>query len=252
MIIIAGYGFVGKAHYEVFKDFFNFQIVDPQYNNFKIAEFNNVDGLICAVPTPPNADGTCNINHVIEVLSETKESIPVLIKSTIDLNGWKQIKEQFPNHKIAFSPEFLKAASAVEDLSNLNHVIISGDGVSFWGKFYKKRFKKARVHWVNPEEAIATKYFVNSFLATKVSFFNQLYEFCNHNDINFDSVREAVCLDSRIGSSHSFVDDSFRRGWGGMCFPKDTFALLKMAEESKTNLSILAETVEYNQRLRKP
>lgn len=251
MIVIAGFGFVGHAYHEVFKSYFNLVIVDPKHNDNKLEELTGIKGVLCCVSTPPKDDGSCDITSVLDVISKTPENVPILIKSTIDLKGWQEIMQLYPNHKIAFSPEFLRAISAIQDLSSIDRVILSGNGVSFWREFYKRRFKKINVALYSVEEAILVKYFRNAFLATKVSFFNEIYDFCIQNNIDFDSVREGVALDHRIGHSHTFVDPEHVRGWGGYCFPKDTSALLKMAEDKKINLNTLAAAVEYNKIIRK-
>jgi len=250
MIAIAGYGYVGKAYYEVFKNYYQLEIVDPAYNTKKILDIKDLKAVICCVGTPEDQNGACDGTQIFQVLTDTPDNIPVLIKSTISIDIWNQIVAKYPTRKIAFSPEFLRAASATEDLANSNMFIVSGSGVDFWRKFFKKRFPKTKIHLYSAEEAILIKYFRNSYLATKVSFFNQVYDLCETYNIDFDCVRQGVCDDTRIGHSHSFVDAETARGWGGFCFPKDTAALLTMANQEKINLSVLKEAVEYNKKIK--
>jgi UDP-glucose 6-dehydrogenase len=83
-----------------------------------------------------------------------------------------------------------------------------------------------------------------------VSFFNEIYDFCESYGINFDQVRGGVSADKRIGESHTYVwPEEGTRGWGGYCFPKDTKALLKMAAETQTNLNTLSAAVYYNTKI---
>jgi len=248
--VIAGFGFVGNAYYSVFKNYFEFTIVDPIYNNNRLEDIKDITGVICCVSTPSDADGRCDIASVVDVISKTPAHVPILIKSTIDLAGWKKLKELFPEHKIAFSPEFLKASSAFIDLLNCNEFILSGSNVSFWRDFYKAKDKKTKCYLYSVEEAILIKYFRNAFLATKVSFFNEIYDFCLKNNVDFDSVREGIGADNRIGHSHTFIESEHTRGWGGYCFPKDTSALLKMAEDSDSQLSVLDSAIRYNLKIR--
>jgi UDPglucose 6-dehydrogenase len=98
------------------------------------------------------------------------------------------------------------------------------------------------------EELILMKYTVNSFLATKVAFFNQLHDLCEASGVTYDNVQKLVAHDSRIGDSHMEITQE--RGFGGHCFPKDTSALLDTASRRNTNLSILAEAVAYNEMIR--
>jgi len=251
MIALAGYGHVGKAYYEVFKNYSQFEIIDPSYNEKTLGDIENLKAVLCCVSTPANEDGSCDGSNVFAVINNTPDDIPILIKSTISLEIWKQIVEKYPNKKVAFSPEFLRAITSSEDLATSEMFILSGNGVSFWRRFYKKRFPKAKIHLYSPEEAILIKYFRNSYLATKVSFFNQVFDLCEKANIDFDCVRKGIGDDDRIGHSHTFVDAEFSRGWNGMCFPKDTAALLKIAEENKVSLSILKDAVEYNKLIRK-
>jgi len=251
MIALAGFGFVGKAHYDVFKGHFDFEIVDPLHNNTKLEKLENVEAVICCVPTPEDSNGGCDITNVIDVLSKSPKDVPILIKSTIDLNGWNQIKDKFPTHNITFSPEFLRAISSTTDLADTNQFILAGENVLFWRDFYKKHNNRSKFLLLSVEEAILVKYFRNAFLATKVSFFNEVYDFCKAHDIDFDSVRKGITKDKRIRESHSFVDPDYARGWGGMCFPKDTSALLKMAANKNINLNTLDAAVKYNKIIRK-
>jgi len=248
-MIIAGYGFVGKAHELLFKDFRREIIIHDPPKDF-YADFDKASAVVVCVPTPQSKDDTCDISAVHSVVSMCSETVPILIKSTIHLQGWKYLKETFPNHRLCFSPEFLRAASYMNDVKALDSVILSGD-TDYWRDQFSYNWPKMSIKIVSPEEAIAIKYFRNAFLATKVSFFNEIYDFCSAYGIDFEQVRGGVAADKRIGDSHSYVwPDEGTRGWGGMCFPKDTKALLKMAAEKNINLNTLEAAVEYNKKIR--
>lgn len=245
MILLVGYGFVGKAYFEAFKLTEDIEIIDPMYNDNKISDYPEAEGIIICVPTPQSEDGSCNMSYVLSVVSECHTSIPIMIKSTISLEGWKILKEKFPNHSITFSPEFLRAATATADVLATRNVIIAGGDEAFWYEVYDEAFPGVKVYYLEPEEAITVKYFRNSFLATKVAFFNQIYDFCEKLDLDYRYVREAIALDDRIGPSHTYVfEDS--RGFGGYCFPKDTAALLSTSKILGVDLSILEAAVIYN------
>jgi UDPglucose 6-dehydrogenase len=248
-MIIAGYGFVGKAHELLFKNFRR-EIVIHDPLKGKIADFDHTSAVIICVSTPELESGACDISAVCDVVSQCRETTPILIKSTIHLQGWQYLKKTFPNHRLCFSPEFLRAAHYMNDIHNLDNVILSGD-TEYWRDQYSYNWPKLKIYTVTPEEAIAIKYFRNAFLATKVSFFNEIYDFCTTYGINFDQVQAGVTADKRIGESHSHVwPDDGVRGWGGMCFPKDTKALLKMAAEKNINLNTLSAAVYYNTKLK--
>lgn len=247
-IMIAGYGFVGRAHEAVLKDKFTVNIYDPPKGYTDIVA---PSGVIVCVSTPPHVDGSCNVNNVADVISRIAEEVPILIKSTISLEGWHAIKELFPDHQLAFSPEFLRAATAVEDFMNTREIWIGGDSIGFWHALFRVAFNDVTftTHHANVEELILAKYFRNSFLATKVAFFNQIFDLCEQLDVNYNSVAKIISADNRIGASHTQITEE--RGFGGHCFPKDVQAILRTAEKTKTSLSILDEAVAYNNRIRR-
>ena len=248
-MIIAGHGFVGKAYELLFKDHRREIVVhDPPKG--MTADFNNTSAVVVCVPTPELESGACDISAVYDVVSQCSKHTPIMIKSTISLQGWQYLKETFPEHRLCFSPEFLRAANFMNDIRNLDNVILSGD-VDYWRDQYSYNWPKIKQYIVEPEEAIAIKYFRNAFLATKVSFFNEIYDFCSAYGIDFEQVRAGVAKDNRIGDSHTYVwPNENVRGWGGYCFPKDTSALLKMAAENKINLNTLEAAVEYNKKIK--
>jgi|TARA_R110000868_G_scaffold393077_1_gene663991 UDPglucose 6-dehydrogenase len=247
-ITIAGYGFVGKAHHALLKDDYkDIQIVDPKFNN-ELVSYNTEAVIIC-VATPANSDDTCNMQHVFEVMDAVPVAAYVLIKSTISLEGWKELVNRYPKHEITFSPEYLRAESAVEDLKKSQTIDISTSGkYYFWHMIFEGVIPNFSSRLGTPEELILAKYFRNSFLATKVAFFNQVYDLCETTGINYETVAQHIGNDPRIGHSHTSV--TLDRGFGGHCFPKDTAAILKSAENDDVDLSILREAVYYNKRIR--
>ena len=249
MIIIAGFGFVGKAYYNTLKRSTDVIAVDPKFNDTKIKDISTLNGLIVCVPTPQDDDGSCYMGHVYDVIADTPLHVPVMIKSTISLDGWKELESRFPEHAITFSPEFLRAATAEEDVLNTTHSFIAGGNTDYWRDVYSIAFPDIKISICNPEDAIAIKYFRNSFLATKCSFFNEIFIFCEQMGLNYDTVRYGVSVDKRIGESHTFIEPH-SRGWGGYCFPKDTAALLKMAANNNINLNTLEAAVNSNKNIR--
>ena len=247
-ITIAGYGFVGKAHAFVLKPYHEIIIVDPKIGSAKIYS-EPTDAVIVCVSTPRHNSGACNINHVYEVISDTDPTTPVLIKSTISLEGWLFLKEQFPKHNLTFSPEFLRAETAETDFKNTKYLHYGGDGIVFWEKLFKEVFPNVISVHSSAEELILTKYFRNAFLATKVSFFNQVHDMCSAFGIDYERVAHGISIDPRIGYSHTEVTAT--RGWGGHCFPKDVDALLHTADLEGVDLSIIKNAVEYNNLIRK-
>ena len=248
MIVIAGYGYVGKAFHEAFKDIYDCEIVDPAINENKLEDFEPTH-VICCVSTPQGDDGSCYMDNVYDVVSKTAVKVPILIKSTISIEGWDQLKKRFPKHSITFSPEFLRARTAVKDFLDQRQIYFSKNGHA-WTKFFKKRFPTA-IYSVrkSAQELILAKYFRNSFLATKVIFFNQIYDLADTMGLSYDLIREIVADDERIGRSHTDITEE--RGFGGHCFPKDIMAITATAKKHEPRLTLIEEAIKYNNKIRK-
>jgi len=246
-INLYGYGFVGKAHYEVLSKEHEINIIDPKFPEKEITDFVPEAAIVC-VATPEGNNGSCDMSNVFAVLETISEATPVLIKSTISLEGWRTIKEQFPKHSINFSPEFLRAENFLDDFKNMTSMYLSEERAQWWAKIFNPFWNNLQFIVGRTEELILVKYFRNSFLATKVSFFNQVYDLCKAAGVDFTEVAAGIAQDSRIGSSHTDVTDT--RGWGGMCFPKDTAAITKTAEQFGVKLSLIEEAIKYNTEIR--
>jgi UDPglucose 6-dehydrogenase len=245
-LTLIGYGFVGKAVHNVLQDYYNIKIVDPKYNDNVIND--DSDGYIVCVPTPTSHVGSCDMSIVNTVVNCCPDDKPILIKSTISLEGWEVIKNM--NKQICFSPEFLTAANANEDFKNQKFMLFGGDNIDFWEEVFilAKGFTPI---YGTVKELILTKYLRNSFLATKVAFFNEVYDFCQITNIDYNNVAEMVGMDDRITRSHMQIPGpDGERGFGGACFPKDTMALLLTGLYYKTPFSILRQVVESNKRIK--
>jgi len=244
---IAGYGFVGKAHELILKDYHDIIISDPikgHYGNFKFA-----DAVIICVSTPSNRQGYCNVRNVCDVIDEAP-NVPILIKSTISPEGWRLITDTCANNDITFSPEFLRAAHWEEDAVTKKDFYFGGESCNFWSDLFLKALGKININIAEPEELILMKQLRNSYLATKVTFFNQVYDYCKGEGLDFESVRKLITADERIGESHSYVTEE--RGFGGHCLPKDTLATVRSAMISAdTRMSLLESALDYNESIRK-
>ena len=243
---IAGYGFVGKAHELQLKDYHDLIIYDPALGHY--GDLRHAEAIIVCVSTPQGSHGGCHMDNVYEVLEDSPH-VPILIKSTISVEGWDMLKHVFPNKQLTFSPEFLRAASALEDFQKTDTILLGGGNTGFWADIFISAMGNINVNIANPKELIVTKYARNSFLALKVAYFNQLYDLCKKLGIDYEQVRRYTILDNRIGESHTTITDE--RGFGGHCFPKDVNALIKTAQRDNVDLSILKNAVEYNRNIRK-
>lgn len=253
-ILIVGYGFVGKAVANALRTKYNVVIVDPQYTTTEIQHHPDADGIIICVPTPSLEDGGCDASIIANVLDQViYDNLPILIKSTVTPAVTEALHEIYPSLNITYSPEFLRAKTADDDFINQNYVILGGvDPDGFWQDVFTPVLKNCKMYFhCSPIEASLVKQATNSFLATKVSFFNQLYDLCQASDANFDSVRQLIAQDPRIGNSHTLVPGlDGDRGFGGACFPKDTAALIHYANSKEVNLSVVESAVNYNKTVR--
>jgi UDPglucose 6-dehydrogenase len=244
---IAGYGYVGQAHEAALKDYHEILISDPALGHY--ADLQHADAIIICVSTPQHTSGACNINNVYDIVSNAPP-VPILIKSTISLEGWDVIRTDFISANLTFSPEFLRAATALEDFANTKDFMMGGDNVGFWADILITALGNINVSSAGVAELILTKYFRNAFLATKVTFFNQMYDLCKAAGIDYDPVAIGVGMDPRIGDSHIKVTEM--RGYGGHCFPKDMNALVNTAKTHKnTDLGLINQAINYNSNIRK-
>ena len=242
-IVIAGVGYVGNAIDTVLEQKHDTYIVDPKLNTNKISDID-YDALIICVSTPLGNNGACNMQNVFDCISDSN-SKPILIKSTISLEGWNSIKEKYPNKDITFSPEFLRAETSLKDFATQETMYLSEGNHLFWVDIFKPLLPDVGYKLGTAEELILAKYFRNSFLATKVIFFNQIFDLCKKiRTVDYEAIRQIVTDDSRIGEGHSKITDE--RGFGGHCFPKDTKAIVETANKNKSNLSLIKTAIEYN------
>jgi len=235
-----GYGYVGRAVVNKFAERDSFTIYDPLYPELETCKDKEPAGVIVCVPTPENEDGSCDFTEVLSVVAKYDKRIPILIKSTIS----QEAAERLAEWNITFNPEYLRAVTADEDYENQTHIYIGGGDTEFWEMVFFRHFSKAYIAKSDIPTLILTKYFRNAFLATKVAFFNQIYDICQKQGVGFEEVRRFVTEDARIGDSHSWVTEE--RGFGGACFPKDTRALVFEHPEA----TLVQEAIRYNNKIR--
>jgi len=243
---IAGYGFVGQAHELILKDYHDIIVSDPDKGHY--ADLQHADAIIVCVSTPPRADGSCEVANVFDVIDSAPD-VPILIKSTMSVEGWRSIRDAFPKHNLTFSPEFLRAAHWQEDALNNKVWYMGGDGTSFWAELFVAALGNINVVIDCPENLVAAKAMRNSFLALKVSFFNQVYDYCKAHDLDYGAVAEVIGADERIGHSHTAITKE--RGYGGHCFPKDVRAVIRSGQAYNARLTLLEEADAYNANIRK-
>ena len=247
---IIGQGFVGNAVYQKFKNYFDILTYDIDETKCN-SDFHYIkkgcDTIFLCLPTPMYEDGTCNTSIVEIMLSQINgygpnKSYDIVIKSTIPPGTTEEWNERFEKLNIVFNPEFLTEANAVSDYENQNRIILGGPrpATTRLKRIFTKVFPKAHIIKTGSRHAEMVKYVTNAFLATKVSFANEMYQICQALDIDYDKVIEYAQHDDRLGKSHWAVpgpDGDF--GYGGHCFPKDVKALISLANKYSLDPKIL-------------
>ena len=241
-IVVAGYGHVGQAVVEALLqhpaevDYF---IDDPAkgHHYYRDEQIDPPDGVIVCVATPMRKDGTCNTDHVEEVFHKYGDT-KYLIKSAINPVWLKSYANAFKG-SYTYSPEFLRGSHAHGDPTteflSQTFAIYGGDDCRYWDEMFRACLPNLKdVKYGTLEQAAFAKYVENTFLATKVTFFNEMYRIYNTLGFEgFDQMVDMITLDPRIGRSHTQVpgpDGKF--GYGGHCFPKDVAALRNLVKES--------------------
>ena len=263
MIGIVGQGFVGNAVYQKFKKYYDVLTHDKDDTKSTSTLTNLVmmcDTIFLCLPTPMYKDGECNTSILETVLGEIDLLVDnlevkrtIIIKSTIPPGTTEKWNERYQSVSILFNPEFLTERNAVEDYENQDRIIIGGprpQSTEVVRLF--KVFPKARIIKTNSTYAEMVKYLTNSFLSTKVSFANEIYQLCEKVGADYDKVIEYATLDDRLGTSHWGVpghDGDY--GFGGHCFPKDLSALLYLTNEFGTINNVLQATKKTNDVVRK-
>ena len=255
---IIGQGFVGNAIYQKFKNYYEVLTYDLDKSKCN-STFDEVDRkcktIFVCLPTPMNKDGSCNVSIVEKVLSElnNKRQHDVVIKSTIPPGTTKKWNLKYNNLSIVFNPEFLTEANAVKDFENQNRIILGGPRPTTTKikRIYTKVFSDIHIIKTGSTHAEMVKYVTNTFLATKVSFANEIYQITKELNLDYDKVIEYAMFDERLGKSHWSVpgpDGDF--GYGGHCFPKDLGALISVARELNINPKILESVRDKNDEIR--
>ena len=177
-----------------------------------------------------------------------------MIKSTISPGTTDRLNKKYKKISVIFNPEFLTEANFIEDFKNQKRIILGGTrkGTNKLRQIYGYVFPKAHIIKTGSKTAEMVKYMTNTYLATKVSFANEIYQVCEKLKIDYDKVVEYSTLDERLGYSHWSVpghDEDF--GFGGHCLPKDLEALISLADDYDLDVDVLRSVRHTNDKVRK-
>jgi len=260
---IVGHGFVGSAVNQGFTKNIQKFIVDPKYfHEYTIDDLVacKPDAVFVAVPTPQSKSGECDtsmVEAVFDGLSKLDKPL-VIIKSTVPAYKLQELKHKYSNIRLVYNPEFLTEKNYINDFQNPPMHVFGGDPDDTLevADIYDKHSvcHPCPVYHTDLKTASLVKYAINSFLATKVTFFNELYDvYQSQGGKNYEQLIRMISTDKRIGKTHMNVPGhNGERGYGGSCFPKDTAALAYYAREIlDTPFTQLETSIKINNTLRK-
>ena len=261
---IVGQGYVGSAVREVFSKHYEINTFDlnGKCNCIDIEDLvDKSDIIFVCVPTPMKKDGSCDTSIVEAVVKDINDMVVsrnvsgriVAIKSTIPPGTTNRLNKECKNISVIFNPEFLTEANFIDDFKNQNRIIIGGERPSTTKlrQVYSLAFPNVPIIKTGSITAEMVKYFTNTFLATKVSFANEMKMICDELNIDYDKVVEYSTYDDRLGKSHWAVPGpDGHYGFGGSCFPKDINALIQLGLELDMTPEVLMAAWETNLEVR--
>ena len=262
---IVGQGYVGTAVKNIFEKYYDVETYDLDKDKCSVdyledlVELTNI--IFVCVPTPMKKDGSCDTSIVEAVVKDINDMVVsrnvlgriVAIKSTIPPGTTNRLNKECKNISVIFNPEFLTEANFIDDFKNQNRIIIGGERPSTTKlrQVYSLAFPNVPIIKTGSITAEMVKYFTNTFVATKVSFANEMYQICGRLGIDYDKVVEYSTYDERLGKSHWAVPGpDGHYGFGGSCFPKDINALIQLGLELDMTPEVLMAAWETNLEVR--
>lgn len=211
--------------------------------------------IMLALPTPEDEDGSADLSYVLDVAKKIGQKIKnykvIVDKSTVPVGTADKVREVISNETdvefdVVSNPEFLREGFAVDDFLKPERIIVGSSSeraTDLMKKLYKPYVRSGNpIIIMDERSAELTKYAANSFLATKITFMNEIANFCEKVGADVDKVRVGMGTDSRIGKRFLFPGI----GYGGSCFPKDVKALYKSGADADYNFDILESVIRVN------
>ena len=216
------------------------------------------DIIFLALPTPPGGDGSADLSFIMKVAAQLSQMITsykvIVDKSTVPVGTAEKVHAILAQNlsedlfDVVSNPEFLREGVAVEDFLKPDRVVVgtsSAKAQNLMNKLYEPFVRQGNpIYFMDERSAEMTKYAANSYLATRISFMNEIANLCELVGANVDNVRKGIGSDMRIGKRFLFPGV----GYGGSCFPKDVKALAKTADEYMYEFRILKSVMDVNRR----
>ncbi len=212
--------------------------------------------IFLALPTPPGEDGSADLSYILGVAEQLGKIITefkvIVDKSTVPVGTAEKVEKAIKKNTdlefaVVSNPEFLREGFAVSDFMKPDRVVLGTSNAKakkIMEKLYKPFVRQGNpIYFMDEKSAELTKYAANSFLATKITFMNEVANFCELVGADIDKVRAGIGSDTRIGKRFLFPGI----GYGGSCFPKDVQALVKSGNDVGYNFEILNSVIQVNQ-----
>ena len=215
-------------------------------------DINKAEIIFVCVPTPYQKDGKgFDLSYVEETLNMLQGEKIVVIKSTVLPGTTEMLQQKYPQHQILMNPEFLTEETADQDMLYPDRQIVGYTEKSHTvaGDVMQLLPLAPFERMLPSTEAEMVKYFGNTWFSVKVSFANQMYDLCQAVGIDYDRMVEAAAADKRIGRTHLNVFHKGARGYGGKCLPKDTKAIIQLANAKGVDLKLHKAAEEINNAL---
>lgn len=245
-----------EPHLEVLFDR-NIQQGRLQFTTELAEAVNDATVIFLALPTPPGEDGSADLSYVLGVSAQLGRLIRdykiVINKSTVPVGTAEKVREAIAktctvHFDVISNPEFLREGFAVDDFMKPERVVIgtrSEKAKKIMSDLYAPFVRQGNpIYFMDERSAELTKYAANAFLATKITFMNEIANLCEKVGANVDAVRIGIGSDSRIGKRFLFAGI----GYGGSCFPKDVQALAKTSKDFSYDFRILTSVIQVNEK----
>lgn len=258
---IIGMGFVGGTTAKVLEtvhEIIPYDKYKEPYTN--PGPLTNAEVVFICVPTPMKPSGEIDysaihnsIKTLVSATSQNEKKPLVVIRSTAVSGTTKNFEKSYP-FNFAFNPEFLREKHALEDMKETDRIVIGAEQEEDFEKvkeIYLPLFPNAKFVYVDTKTAEMIKYAANAFLTSQIAIANEIFQICKAADVNYDTVKESLLLDKRIGRNIDVPGPDGDFGFGGKCFPKDLNALIYLARENMYRPYLLEEVWRLNEKVRK-